>query len=312
MVRAQRWDSVAHRCNVLPTAPQWPRCTLPAMTTHAITPAAAPRIAELKLAHRRLWASGDYHSVVERMISDVPPRHLLDRVKIEPGMKVLDVAAGTGNAAIRAAQRGAEVTALDLVPELLDRGRQWAAAAGVEVNWVEGDAEDLPFADGAFDCVVSIFGVQFAPRHEVSASEVLRVTRPGGAIGVINWTPQGHIGSVLKAVGSAMPKPPEFASPPPLWGDEAHVDALFAGQRVEHERALNPFVGFESPEDWVGFMEAYYGPMLTARARLEPEGRWAPLREQLVVLTEAADRGTPGALHVDSEYLLSSMTKAGR
>ncbi len=281
------------------------------MSTHA-TPATAPRIADLKLAHRKLWASGDYHAVVERMIADVPPRHLLDRVRIEPGTKVLDLAAGTGNAAIPAARRGAEVTALDLTPELLDRGRAWADAAGVAVDWVEGDAEDLPFADDAFDCVVSIFGIQFAPRHEVAAREALRVARPGGTIGLISWTPQGHIGGVLRTVGAAMPKPPAFASPPPLWGDEAHVDALFAGHRIEHERAVNPFVGFASAEDWVAFMEAFYGPMLTARGRLEPEGRWAPLREQLVALTAAADRGTPGALHVDSEYLLSTITQGER
>jgi SAM-dependent methyltransferase len=281
------------------------------MTTHASTPAAAPRIADLKLAHRKLWASGDYHSIVERMISDVPPRHLLDRVRVEPGMKVLDLAAGTGNAAIPAAQRGAEVTALDLVPELLDRGREWAKGAGVDIDWVEGDAEDLPFADGAFDCVVSIFGIQFAPRHEVAAREALRVTRPGGTLGLINWTPQGHIGRILKAVGANLPKPPDFASPPPLWGDEAHVDALFAGERVEHERALNPFVGFASAEDWIGVMETLYGPMLTARGKLEPEGRWLPLREHLVALTEAADRGGSGAMHVDSEYLLSVVTKDG-
>ena len=214
------------------------------MTTHAPTPAAAPRIADLKLAHRTMWASGDYGAVVDRLISQMPPPHLLERVRIEPGMKVLDLAAGTGNAALPAAQRGAQVTALDLAPELLEQGRRRADALGVEINWVEGDAEDLPFADGAFDCVLSIFGIQFAPRHQIAADEALRVTRAGGTIGLINWTPQGHIGSVLKAVGASMPKPPEFASPPPLWGDEAHIDALFAGCAVEHERGLNPFTGF--------------------------------------------------------------------
>ena len=197
--------------------------------TNTTLPAGPTGLTDLKLAHRKMWASGDYHSIVERMISDVPPRHLLDRVTIEPGMKVLDLAAGTGNAAIPAAQRGAHVTALDLTPELLERGRERADAAGVAIDWVEGDAEALPFEDGAFDCVVSILGIQFAPRHEVAARDALRVTRPGGTIAMVNWTPQGHIGRVLKAVGATLPKPPEFASPPPRWGEEAHVDSLFAG-----------------------------------------------------------------------------------
>jgi len=264
-------------------------------------------LAELKQAHRAIWASGDYAAVAERMIDDVPPRHLIERVAIEPGMEVLDIAAGTGNAALRAAQLGARVTALDLTPELFERGRERAAAAGVEIDWVEADAEDLPFEDGRFDRVLSTFGIQFAPRHEVAAREALRVTRPGGAIGLINWTPQGHIGRILKAVGATLPKPPGYASPPPLWGDETHVDALFATEDVaiEHERTLNPFVGFGSPEEWVEFMETSYGPLLTARAKLEPMGAWQPLRDEIVAMTEAADRGVPGAMHVDSEYLLT-------
>jgi SAM-dependent methyltransferase len=219
---------------------------------------------------------------------------------------VLDIAAGIGNLAIRAAQRGARVTALDLTPELLDHGRERAADAGVVVEWVEGDAENLPFDDGRFDRVLSTFGIQFAPRHEVAAREAARVTRPGGLIGLINWTPQSHIGRVLKAVGSRLPKPPDYASLPPLWGDEAHVRELFASAGVElaFERAMNPFVGFRSPEDWVEFMATNYGPLLTARAKLEPEGSWDQLRKDIVALTMSLDRGGPGDLRVDSEYLL--------
>ena len=281
------------------------------MTNETIS-AGPAGLADLKQAHRGIWASGDYPAVAERMIDDVPPRHLMERVAIEPGMEVLDIAAGTGNAALRAAALGARVTALDLTPELFDRGRERAAAAGVEIDWVEGDAEDLPFEAGRFDRVISTFGIQFAPRHEVSAREALRVTAPGGVIGFINWTPQGHIGQILKAVGGSLPKPPGYASPPPLWGDETHVDALFATEDVaiEHERRLNPFVGFSSPEDWVGFMETSYGPLLTARAKLEPTGAWQPLRDRIVAMTELADRGAPGAMHVDSEYLLTRIRVA--
>ena len=222
-------------------------------------------------------------------------------------MEVLDIATGTGNVAIRAAQLGARVTGLDLTPELFGRARERAAAAGVEVEWVEGDAENLPFEDGRFDRVLSTFGIQFAPRHEAAAREAVRVTRAGGTIGLVNWTPQGHIGRVLKAVGSRLPKPPDYASPPPAWGDEAHVRGLFAATVVEleFERATNPFIGFGSPEDWVEFMETNYGPLLTAREKLAPDGRWDEVREELVALTASLDHGTSGALHVESEYLLT-------
>jgi SAM-dependent methyltransferase len=222
-------------------------------------------------------------------------------------MEVLDIATGTGNVAIRAAQLGARVTGLDLTPELFGRARERAAAAGVEVEWVQGDAEDMPFEDGRFDRVLSTFGIQFAPRHEVAAREAVRVTRRGGMIGLINWTPQGHIGRVLKAVGARLPKPPDYASPPPLWGDEAHVRQLFAstGVELEFERATNPFFGFGSPEDWVEFMETNYGPLLTARQKLASDGRWDELREELIALTRSLDLGGPGALRVESEYLLT-------
>jgi SAM-dependent methyltransferase len=277
-----------------------------AVTTHEISTAQPSGLAELKQAHRRIWASGSYASVAERIVDDVPPRHLLERVRIEPGMEVLDLATGTGNVAIRAAQLGARVTGVDLTPELFGRARERAAAAGVEVEWVAGDAEDLPFEDERFDVVLSTFGIQFAPRHDVAAREAVRVTRAGGTIGLINWTPQGHIGRVLKAVGARMPRPPAYASPPPSWGDEAHVRALLEPEGVEltTEGATNPFVGFTSPEDFVRFMETNYGPLLKAREKLAPEGAWDELREEVVALTASFDRGRPGALHVESEYLL--------
>jgi SAM-dependent methyltransferase len=264
-------------------------------------------LADLKRAHRRTWASGSYATVAERLVDDVPPRHLLGRVPVAPGMEVLDIATGTGNVAIRAAQMGARVTGVDLTPELFGRARERAAEAGVEVEWVEGDAEDLPFEDGRFDVVLSTFGIQFAPRHAVAAGEAVRVTRGGGTIGLVNWTPKGHIGRVLKAVGARLPKPPDYASPPPLWGDETRVRKLFArhGAKLAFERASNPFAGFASPVEWVDFMATNYGPLLKARTKLEPEGRWDDLRDELIALTAALDRGEPGRLHVESNYLLT-------
>jgi len=275
------------------------------VTTYAVSTAGPAGLADLKRAQRKTWASGDYASVAERLVDAVPPRHLLERVSIEAGMEVLDIATGTGNVAIRAAQLGARVTGLDLTPELFGRARERADEAGVEIDWVEGDAEDLPFEDGSFDRVLSTFGIQFAPRHEAAAREAARVTREGGTIGLINWTPQGHIGRVLKAVGTRLPKPPDYASPPPLWGDEAHVRGLFAPtMELEFERATNPFVGFDSPEHWVAFMETNYGPLLTAREKLASP-RWRELRQELIALTTALDQGLPGALRVESEYLLT-------
>jgi SAM-dependent methyltransferase len=275
------------------------------MTTLDTSTAGPSGLADLKRAHRTTWASGSYATVAERLVDDVAPRHLLDRVAIEPGMEVLDIATGAGNVAIRAARLGARVTGLDLTPELLGRARERAAEAGVEVEWVEGDAEDLPFEDGRFDVVLSTFGIQFAPRHEVAAREAVRVTRPGGTIGLVNWTPHGHIGRVLKTVSRRLPKPPDYASPPPLWGDEDHVRTLLAGAELQFERATNPFVGFASPEEWVEFMATNYGPMLKARERLAPEGRWDELRSELIELTGAVDEGRPGQMRVESEYLLT-------
>ena len=186
----------------------------------------------------------------------MPPRDLLARVEISAGQDVLDVATGTGNVAIRAAAAGAQVVGLDLTPELFETARRRAEAHDVTVDWLEGDAEDLPFDDDRFDRVLSTFGVQFAPRHEIVAQELARVCRPGGLIGLVNWTPEGQIGELFKIMGRYMPAPPDYASPPPLWGSEEHVRGLFAGSGVELEfaRGLNPW-RFDSAEHWVVFME---------------------------------------------------------
>ncbi len=274
---------------------------LPGMTT----------IADLKLAHRATWAAGDYAAIAE-LIDEAPPRDLLARVDIAPGQQVLDVAAGTGNIAIKAAAAGAQAVGLDLTPELFETARRRAQAHSVTVDWVEGDAEDLPFEDERFDLVLSAFGVQFAPRHAIVAQELARVCRPGGRIGVVNWTPEGQIGELFKIMGRYMPAPPDYASPPPLWGSEEHVRGLFAGTGVELEfsRGHNPW-RFDSPEHWVAFFETHYGPTLKARERLTAEGRWEECRDEILAMVERRNEATDGSLLMRSEYLITIGRKSG-
>ena len=262
-------------------------------------------VAGLKHVHHQTWAAGDYSRIAE-LIAEVPPRHLLDRVGIEPGMEALDVAAGTGNVAIPAAERGARVIGVDLTPELFDAARRRAAEAGVQIEWVEGDAEDMPFEDGRFDRVLSAFGVMFAPRHELAAAELVRVTKPGGAIGVVNWTPQGVIGQVFKLLGEYMPPPPSYASPPALWGDEAHVKKLFdrSDMELEFELGMAP-QPFDSAEEYVRYFEENYGPTVMAKQRLTGEARWDEFREKYVELIDSLGRTSEGGFRLEQEYLLT-------
>jgi SAM-dependent methyltransferase len=283
---------------------------LPASTPSVEEEASMTPVAELKQAHRATWAAGDYAAIAE-MIDAVPPRDLLARADIRLGHDVLVVATGTGNVAIPAAASGARVVGLDLVPELLEIARNRAEQRGAVVDWVEGDAEDLPFEDGSFDRVLSVFGVQFAPRHRIAARELARVTRPGGLIGLVNWTPGGHIGEMLKIIGSYMPAPPEYASPPALWGVEEHVRSLFeeAPVTLEFARGANPW-RFESAEHFVAFFETYYGPMIKARERLTAEGRWEECRAEIVAMAERRNESDDGSLAMNAEYLVTVGRKA--
>ncbi len=270
-----------------------------------------PALADLKETHRATWAAGDYSAVAE-LIDGAPPADLLTRVPIAPGEDVLDVAAGTGNMAIRAALAGAQVAGLDLTPELLDIARTRAQLAGIHVDWVEGDAEALPFDDDSFDVVFSIFGVQFAPRHDVAADELARVCRPCGRVGLVNWTPGGHIGQFFKIISRYLPPAPGYVSPPPLWGNEDHLQSLFAGTGIEwtFARGRNPW-RFGSAEQWTAFMETNYGPTLMARERLEAEGRWAECRAEIVELAERLNEAKDGTLLIRAEYLVAVGRKAG-
>jgi SAM-dependent methyltransferase len=266
-------------------------------------------VAELKRVHRATWAAGNYSAIAE-LIDQAPPRDLLAVAGPAPGDEVLDVATGTGNIALRAAAAGGQVVGLDLTPELFGTARRRAGELGVAIDWVEGDAEELPFEDGRFNRVLSAFGVQFAPRHEIVARELARVCRPGGRIGLVNWTPDSQIGEVLKIIGSYMPAPPAYASPPPLWGSEGHVRRLFAdtGIELEFARGRNPF-RFQSAERFVSFFETHYGPTLKARERLTAAGRWEECRAEIVAMALRRNESTDGELLMPAEYLVVVGTK---
>jgi ubiquinone/menaquinone biosynthesis C-methylase UbiE len=259
----------------------------------------------LKARHRTMWALGDYPAVATQLIPELG-RVLVAEAGVQRGDRVLDVAAGTGNVAIPAARTGADVVASDLTPELLAAGRELAAREGVELAWEEGDAEALPYADGAFDVVLSSVGVMFAPRHQQTADELVRVCRPGGTIGLISWTPEGFVGELFRTMKPYAPPPPPGAQPPPLWGDEDHVRGLL-GDRVTDVVARRQTVtvtDFRTPEEWRDFWKTAYGPTIVAYRTIgdDPE-RIAALDRDLAALAARYDRGTDRTV-LEWEYLL--------
>jgi SAM-dependent methyltransferase len=266
---------------------------------------------ELKARHRAMWASGDYPSMVETFLLPLGPR-LVDACGIGKGMRVLDVAAGTGNASIVAAQRGASVTASDLTPELLDAGRARAESEGVELEWVVADAENLQFEDASYDVVMSSIGAMFAPHHQEVADELVRVCKPGGTIGLLSWTPEGMIGALFRTMGPYAPPPPPGAQPPPLWGSEDHLRELF-GDRVEWntlERDNLEIREFEHPRDWGQHFKDRYGPTIATYANAAKNGHEAELDEALFAFCEEWNRGTDDDARFEQEYLVSVGTRA--
>ena len=266
--------------------------------------------AELKSRHRKMWASGDYPSMVETFLLPLGPR-LVEACGIGPGMRVLDVAAGTGNASIPAARAGADVTASDLTPELLEAGRR--RAEGLDLDWVEADAEALPFDDASFDVVISSIGAMFAPHHQDVANELVRVCRPGGTIGLLSWTAEGMIGALFRTMGPFAPPPPPGAQPPPLWGSEEHVKELFGSGVDFHtlERDVLEVTAFERPHDYGEHFKARYGPTIAARANAERNGREAELDQALDEFCDEWNRGTSDAARFEQEYLLAVGTRSG-
>lgn len=273
-------------------------------TRPRVTTDAADR--EFKLAVRRMWALGDYHRFATGTVWQVGPL-LVEACGIRPGQRVLDVAAGTGNTAIRAAQAGADVVASDLTPENFEAGRRAAAASGVELEWIEADAEALPFPDADFDVVTSSFGAIFAPDHAAVAREMSRVCRPGGTIGMLNFRPVGLAAGFFELVGRYAPPLPPGARPPLLWGTEEHVRALF-GDRVELvELRHGQYVErAESPDAYRALFENTFGPVIAIRASLagDPERQRAFDRE-LREFTIRGNRGSPaGPAEYPFDYLL--------
>jgi SAM-dependent methyltransferase len=249
--------------------------------------------------------------MVDTFLLPLGPR-LVEGCRIASGARLLDVASGTGNAALPAAAAGARVTASDLTPELLEDGRRRAEAEGLDIDWVPADAENLPFEDASFDVVISSIGVMFAPHHQAAADELVRVCRPGGTIGLLSWTPEGMIGELFRTMKQFMPPPPPGAQPPPLWGSEEHLQAL-TGDRVEFhtlERDSLEVTAFEHARDYGEHFKAYYGPTIAARANAVKEGREQEFDAAIDAFCDEWNRGTAGQARFEKEYLLAIGTRA--
>ena len=243
---------------------------------------ATTELDQMKEGARATWAAGDYPAIAQRQLWPLGER-IVRRIGIAPGEDVLDVACGTGNAALRAAQAGGRVTGVDLTPELLDEARRLAAEADVDIKYLEGDAEALPVPDESVDVVVSVMGCMFAPRHRVAAAELARVLRPGGRLCVTGWAPEGAMGAMFTMLGSHLPAPPPFAESPLGWGSDEHVRELFAGTGVglEFAREQSAFAAFDSIDEELAFVTSKFGPLIMARRMLEPQGRWQALIDDL-------------------------------
>jgi len=266
----------------------------------AVDTAARPDLSAVKERQQAMWSSGDFHAVAS-LIQPVADA-LCDAVDLQAGWRVLDVATGSGNAAIAAARCGAEVIGIDYVPALLERGRRRAEAEGVQIELVEGDAEAIPFVERSFDAVLSVFGSMFAPDQERAASELARVCRPGGRIGLATWVPDGFIGQMLKVVTAHVPPPAGVASPL-LWGTEAHLAELFGDSISELECTERTFTfRFRSAEEFVSFFRKFYGPTLKAFEAVGAAGSDALFRD-LVELVGRFTGTTEGPVAIPSTWL---------
>jgi ubiquinone/menaquinone biosynthesis C-methylase UbiE len=281
-------------------------------TTHAAAKPTAPvpdtirGLAELKTRQHAAWSSGDYAIVGTTL--QIVGEELCEALDIRPGQKVLDVAAGNGNASLAAARRWCDVVSTDYVPSLLERGQLRAKAEGLPLEFKVADAEALPFANTAFDVVVSTFGVMFTPDQDKAATELLRVCKSGGKIGLANWTPEGFIGQLFKTLGKYLP-PPAGVKSPALWGTPLRITAMFGTTAASIKAEPRHFTfRYRSPEHFLEIFKNYYGPMLKAFAALdETNGRG--LRHDLLALIGGMNAATDGTMIVPSEYLEVVITK---
>jgi ubiquinone/menaquinone biosynthesis C-methylase UbiE len=262
----------------------------------------------VKARQQGAWSSGDYAVVGTTL--QIVGEELCEALDLRSGQKVLDVAAGNGNgnASLAAARRWCDVVATDYVPALLERARERAAAERLAIEFREADAEALPFPNASFDVVVSTFGVMFTPDQDRAATELIRVCRHGGKIGLANWTPEGFIGQVFKAIGKHLP-PPAGVKSPALWGTRARIAELFEPHAVSIKSSQRNFVfRYRSPEHWLEVFKGYYGPLLKTFAALAPAGQ-AALRRDLMALIGQFNRSGDASLVLPSEYLEIVITR---
>jgi ubiquinone/menaquinone biosynthesis C-methylase UbiE len=259
----------------------------------------------VKARQQAMWASGDFAVIgtTIQIVSDL----LCEGVDLRAGERVLDVAAGNGNATLAAARRFATVTSTDYVPALLNRGQRRAEAEGLDITFEVADAEALPYPDASFDVGLSTFGVMFAPNHEKAASELTRVCRPGGRIGLACWTPAGFLGQLFRVVAAHVPPLPGVQSPL-LWGTDAHIQHLFKGAAAIAHTTRHFASRYRSPEHWVQVFRTYYGFVHKAFAALDPD-RQAALEAALLALLRTSDRGGAAGLVVPAEYLETVITR---
>jgi SAM-dependent methyltransferase len=268
----------------------------------------APDLAAVKRRQQQAWSSGDYAAVGARIT--LIAERLADAADLQAGAAVLDVATGSGNAALAAARCGCQVTGIDYVPELLARGRDRAVAEGLQVDFREGDAEQLPFSDASFDAVVSCLGVMFAPDQERAAAELLRVCRPGGVIALANWTPSSFVGAMFRTVAKHVPQPPGL-KPPGLWGTGQRLGALLGAGVSQLTATPRMFTfRFRSPEEFTEFFRDHYGPVHKAFAALDDAGQ-RQLYDDLTALAREHDRGPGPSLAIPSEYLEVLAVRSG-
>ncbi|HWH10969.1 MAG TPA: class I SAM-dependent methyltransferase [Solirubrobacteraceae bacterium] len=254
----------------------------------------------VKKAQQYMWSEGDFATMATAIV--IVGELLCEAIDVMPGDRVVDVACGSGTAALAAARRGGVVTGVDYVPALLDRGRERAAAERLVVDWLEGDAEDLPLADASCDIVLSTFGAMFAPDHARAAGELLRVCRPGGRIGMANWLPDSLVGELFATIVKHAP-PPIPIDPPGLWGVQAHLEALFGDEITGLEVTPREFVmRAPSPELWVAFFRANFGPLTVAFARVGEDGEQA-LTADLLDLITRRNRCEDGRVAAPGTYL---------